>query len=421
MIKIGIFNFFKKDKNTIKNMKYAKMMNGYTPVFSQFGNNVYASDIVQNAIATVCNDMSKLCPKHIRIDPNNEMQTIVNDELNRLLKFGPNPLMTTSDFISKIVFQYEYNKNAFIYPTYEKIQLEGGKYKRYYTGLWPLNPTLVEFLEDNQGELFVRFYFADGEPYILPYEDIIHWKKDYSLNDFMGGDENGNPNNKGLLKLLNANDTILQGIEKGVKASFSVRGIIKINTMLDDEKQEEERAKFEVKMKNAQSGILPIDNKSDYIPIKIDPKFIDKDTMEFIDNRILAHYGVSRAIYNGDFTEEQYQAYYEKTLEPMVISLGRAFTKTLFTQRQLEVGHEIIYYQQGLMYMNTTNKINAVDILTRLGTLTDNQVLNAFGYAPFEGGDVRKQSLNYINREIADQYQLMSSVKKGKEKSNEQS
>ena len=59
----------------------------------------------------------------------------------------------------------------------------------------------------------------------------------------MGGDETGNPNNKGLLKLLNANDTILQGIETGVKASFAVRGIIKINTLLDDEKQEEENLK----------------------------------------------------------------------------------------------------------------------------------------------------------------------------------
>ena len=68
--------------------------------------------------------------------------------------------------------------------------------------------------------------------------------------------------------------------------------------MLDDEKQEEERKKFEVKMKNAENGILPIDNKSDYIPLKIDPKFIDKDTMEFIDNRILANYGVSRPIFN---------------------------------------------------------------------------------------------------------------------------
>lgn len=421
MRKIGILNYLKGIKKSVQNMKYAKMMNGNTPVFSRFGNDIYASDIVQNAISIICNDMSKLCPKHIRIDPNNEMQTVVNDELNRLLKFGPNPLMTTSDFISKIVFQYEYNKNAFIYPTYEKIPLENNKYKRHYTGLWPLNPTNVEFLEDTTGKLFIRFYFADGEPYTLPYEDIIHWRKDYTLNDFMGGDEDGKPNNKGLLKLLNANDTILQGIEIGVKSSFTIKGILKINTMLDDEKQEEERKRFEIKMKNAENGILPIDNKSDYIPLSIDPKFIDKDTMEFIDNRILANYGVSRPIFNGDFTEEQYQAYYEKKLEPMVISLGRAFTKALFTQRQLEIGHEIIYYQQGLMYMNTTNKINAVDILTRIGTLTDNQVLNAFGYPPFEGGNIRKQSLNYINRDIADQYQLQKSITKGKGDNGEQS
>ncbi len=429
MIKIGIFNFIGKAKAKIDNIRYAKMMNGYSPVFNNFGNNVYASDIVQNAISIVCNDMSKLSPKHIIINPNDDMQSIVNDELNRLLKFGPNPLMTTSDFISKIVFQYEYNKNAFIYPTYNKIPLGDNKHKRYYTGLWPLNPTLVEFLEDSTGKLFIRFYFADGEPYILPYEDVIHWRKDYSLNDFMGGDELGKANNKSLLKLLNANDTIIQGLENGVKASFSVRGILKMNTMLDDEKQEAERMKFESKMRNSESGILPIDNKGDYIPLKIDPKFIDKDTLEFIDNRILAmkfeskmrnsesgilpidnkgdyiplkidpkfidkdtlefidnrilaNYGVSRPIFNGDFTEEQYQAYYEKKLEPMIISLGRSFTKTLFTPRQLEIGHEIIYYQQGLMYMNTTNKINAVDMLTRIGSLTDNQVLAAFGYPP---------------------------------------
>lgn len=421
MIKIGIFNFIGKAKAKIDNIRYAKMMNGYSPVFNNFGNNVYASDIVQNAISIVCNDMSKLSPKHIIINPNDDMQSIVNDELNRLLKFGPNPLMTTSDFISKIVFQYEYNKNAFIYPTYNKIPLGDNKHKRYYTGLWPLNPTLVEFLEDSTGKLFVRFYFADGEPYILPYEDVIHWRKDYSLNDFMGGDELGKANNKSLLKLLNANDTIIQGLENGVKASFSVRGILKMNTMLDDEKQEAERMKFESKMRNSESGILPIDNKGDYIPLKIDPKFIDKDTLEFIDNRILANYGVSRPIFNGDFTEEQYQAYYEKKLEPMIISLGRVFTKTLFTPRQLEIGHEIIYYQQGLMYMNTTNKINAVDMLTRIGSLTDNQVLAAFGYPPFEGGNIRKQSLNYINRDIADQYQLQSAISKGKGGNGEQS
>ena len=50
MIKIGFFNLINKAKQKNINMKYAKMMNGYTPVFNQFGNDIYASDIVQNAI-----------------------------------------------------------------------------------------------------------------------------------------------------------------------------------------------------------------------------------------------------------------------------------------------------------------------------------------------------------------------------------
>ena len=96
----------------------------------------------------------------------------------------------------------------------------------------------------------------------------------------------------------------------------------------------------------------------------------------------------------------------------MVIGLGRAFYK-LFTQRELEVGNEVIFYNQGLMYMNTKNKIAAVDILSRIGTLTDNEILAVFGYPPFEGGNIRNKSLNYINRDIADIYQL-SKTKPGK-------
>ena len=178
---------------------------------------------------------------------------------------------------------------------------------------------------------------------------------------------------------------------------------------MDDDKQREERERFEAKMMDMQNGILPVDLKNEFTPINIDPKLIDKDTMEFIDKRILAHFGVPLAIFTGDFTEEQYQAFYEKTLEPMIISLGRAFYK-LFTKRELEVGNEIIFYNQGLQFMNTANKIAAVDILSRIGTLTDNEILAVFGYPPFEGGNIRNKSLNYINREIADQYQLSNNT-----------
>jgi len=402
---MGLFDYFGKLKNNRQIMKYAKMLNGFTPVFSNFGDNIYASDIVQAAIRCIANEMSKLNPQHIRIDPNG-MRSIVNGNINRLLKFGPNELMTTTDFLEKITYLRETTKNAFIYPTYKEIPIRNGMVKREYTGFYPLNPIQVDFLEDVTGKIYIKMYFKNSQHYTMPYNDIIHWRKDYGANEFLGGDENGNANNTALLKLLKTDDVTVQGIDKGIKAGLSVKGIIKVNTMLDDEKQEEERRKFEKKLNNSESGILPIDLKNDFIPININPTSIDSSTLNFIQQRILNNYGISLPIFNGDFTEEQYQAFYEKTLEPMVISLGRVFSKSLFTNRELEVGNEIIFYAQGLTFTNMKNKISAVDVLSSRGVLTDNQILDIFGYPPFDGGDVRHMSLNYINREIADQYQL---------------
>lgn len=136
--------------------------------------------------------------------------------------------------------------------------------------------------------IFVRFTFKGGSDVTLPYDEVIHWRKDFGANDLMGGgDVNGQPNNEALLKLLKTNDTIIQGIDKGIKSSLSIRGLLKINTMLSEDKQTKEREEFEKKILDASSGILPIDLKSEYIPLNVNPKFIDKETMEFIDKKIL--------------------------------------------------------------------------------------------------------------------------------------
>lgn len=400
---MALKNIFRnyKEKKIMK--EYAKMLSGGTPVFSQFGNDIYASDIVNNCIRTIATEISKLSPKHIRTT--NNIQTYVNSSINRLLKFAPNELMTTKDFLEKCTWIYEKNYNCFIYPKYELKEVPGGTV-RYYTGFYPLNPSEVDFLEDASGTLYIKFYFKNGDHYTLPYADIIHWRKDFSDNDLMGGDVNGNPKTQDILSVLQINHNLIEGIEKGVKSSLAIRGILKIKTMLDDENQEKEREEFEQKLANSQSGILAMDLKGEYIPLTINPKIVDKDTLEFIERKILSHYGVSLPILNGDFTDEQYQAFYEKKLESMLISLGQAFSKTLFTNRELDCGNEVIFYGQKLLFTNTKNKIAVADILGNRGALTDNQLLELFGYPPFEGGDTRHMSLNYINRDIADNYQM---------------
>jgi len=394
-----------KGSETNKQMQQVRMLDGYSPIFSQFGQNVYASDVVQMCIDIIATECSKLRPQHIRTDKNG-MQVTVNSSINRLFKFAPNELMTTRDFIEKIIWLLYMNYNAFIYPTYEVKTNDRGNTYRNYTGFYPLNPTQVTFLQDTTGKLFVELGFANGDKFTLAYSNIIHLRKKFSVNDVMGGGMDGQPDNKALLKVLQINDTVLQGLEKAIKTSLTIRGIIKINTLMDDEKQQAERRRFEEAINSSKSGILPLDLKGDYIDLKPDPKIIDKDTLEFLEKKILYYYGVSMPILSGDFTDEQYQAFYEKTLEPLIISLGQAFSKCIFTQRELEVGNEIVFYPQKLLFTNTKNKIAVADILGNRGALTNNQLLELFGYPPYEGGDERYMSLNYIDVTLANEYQM---------------
>jgi hypothetical protein len=222
----------------------------------------------------------------------------------------------------------------------------------------------------------------------------------------MGGGYNGQPDNAALLKVLETNDTIIAGLDKAVRTSLAIRGILKINTMLDDAKLASERTKFESALETGTSGIMPVDLKSEYVDIKPDPKLIDKDTMLFIQSKVLSWYGVSLPIFSGDFTDDQYQAFYEKTLEPLLTSLGQAFSKCIFTQREIDVGNEIVFYPQKLLFTNTKNKIAVSDILGGRGALTNNQLLELFGYPPYEGGNVRVMSLNYIDASLANDYQM---------------
>jgi len=386
-------------------MWYAKMLNGTIPVFSQFGQNIYVSDIVQNCIDKIATEISKLQPRHIRTDANG-MQTIVKGSINRLFKFKPNPLMTTRDFLEKITWLLLMNYNCFIYPTCGE---RDGIIE--YTGFYPLNPSRVEFLQDITNKLFIRFYFTNGNDYTVPYSDVIHLRKKFSVNDIMGGGLNGQPDNTALLKVLEVNDTVMQGIGKAIKTSLSIKVVAKINTMLDDAKQQAERERLEKAIDKGDSAILPTDLKADFTPLTIDPKIIDKDTMQFLQDKILNWYGVSLPILSGKFTDEDYQAFYESALESPIISMGQAFSKCLFSDRELDVGNETVFYHKDMMYLSTKSKLELIKTAGEQGLLRDNQKLALLGYPPIKGGDRITQSLNYIDRSIVNNYQMKYGVK----------
>lgn len=387
--------------------EYADMLNGFAPIFSQFGDDIYASDVVQQAINCIVSEMKKLNPTHVRA--NGSDVAPINGNIQQVLN-APNEIMTTTEFIEKIVWQLFFNYNAFVIPTYNVWTDKNGNAQKVYTGLYPIQPTNVDFLQDETNQLYVKFTFANNYETTLNYSDVIHIRHHFSVNEFMGGNEFGQPDNDALLKTLDLNWQLLQGVSKAMISSYAVNGVVKFKSMIDGGKTEKALKELEEKLKNSESGFLPLDIASEFIPIDRKIELVDSDTLEFIDEKILRHFGVPLCILTGDYTKEQYEAFYQKTLEPIIIALSQAFTRTLFTPRERSFGNKIQFYPKDLIFMTTEQTLEMVRLLGDSGTIYENEKRVAFGLRPLpELEGIRMQSLNYVNVEYAKEYQTGSS------------
>lgn len=397
--------FNKLFKKQPKNTKFAPTFNGLTPIYSQFGTSIYASDVVQQALKCIVDEMKKLNIVHVRYNETDPIpiKGSVQDVLD-----NPNPLMTTSEFIEKITWLLLMNYNAFVIPTYKTwVDNKTGAERRDYISLYPINPSEVFFIEDAKGDLYVKFMFWNGEETTIRYNDVIHIKYNYSINQYMGGNELGQPDNKALLETLDLNNTLLKGIAKSMKASCSVNGIVKYNTILSDGSTEQALKDLESKLNNSESGFLPLDLKSEFTPITKNISLVDNDTLKFIDEKILRNWGIPLKILTGDFTKETYDSFFQKTLEPLVKAFSQAFTKKMFTSRERAFGNKIEFYPEELIFMTMEQKIKLVDLLAPTGSIYENEKRTIFGFKPLEElKGQRFMSLNWINVEDASKYQL---------------
>lgn len=387
--------------------EYADMLNGFTPIFSQFGDDIYASDVVQQAINCIVSEMKKLTPQHVRasgcdVSPvNSDIQSVLN---------APNEIMTTSEFIEKIVWQLFFNYNSFIIPTYYVWTDKDGTEKRKYTGLYPIQPTQVDFIQDASDTLYVKFTFANNFETTLAYSDVIHIRYKFSVNEYMGGNEQGQPDNEALLKTLDLNYQLLHNLSKAMMSSCAINGVVKFKSMIDGGKTEAALKELEQKLKNSESGFLPLDITSEFIPITRDVQLVDEATLKFIDEKILRHFGVPLCILTGDYTKEQYEAFYQKTLEPLIIAMSQGFTRSLFTPRERSFGNKVQFYPKDLVFMSVDQTLEMVRLLGDSGSIYENEKRVAFGLRPLpELEGVRMQSLNYVNVEYAKQYQVNGS------------
>ena len=407
---MGVINYLKSVFPRSKQSRYAAWLTNSIPIFTSFGNDIYLSDFVNNAIDRVASEISKIDIKSIV--QREDLLQIQNDDISRLFRFKPNPLQTTSDFLSNVEWLRRKNCNAFIYPQFELITLPDGREFRRYTAFYPLNPLSIQIGIDESGQAWeIKMDFDQGESFTLPYADLIHLKWRRGSNTIIGGgDDSGMANTQDILRTIDALDKTIQGLPKSIEASLQIKGVYSAKTLADADKMSKIRDDFESHIRASSCGMIATDLGGEFTPMNINAADISADALNFLKAVIQERYGVSAAILSGEYTGSQHSAFYQTAIEDFIIQLEQAATACLFTQREQDVGRRIKAYYSKVAYMSNVDKMNLANLAKATGNMTLNQINEMFGIPPYPDGNRRLQSLNYASTEFVDQYQLSRST-----------
>ncbi len=370
---MGIFS--NKNKVVTKFKLVTDVGNG----FYAYDGNVYKSDIVRACIRPKVKAIGKLIPKHIytAVQADGTTKLEVNpDAYIRFLLEDPNPYMSGQKLQEKVATQLCLNSNAFILIIRDD---NGLPYQ-----LYPLPATYVEALYDNFGELHLRFTFANGSTYQFFYTDIIHLREDYYENDIFGTSKI-----PALLPLMEIVTTTDQGIVRAIKNSGVIRWLLKFHNSLRPEDKTNEAETFAKSFLSIENGggkgVAAVDSKAEAVQISPHDYVPNSAQMEKTTQRIFNFFNTNIKIVQSNWTEDEWNSYYEAEVEPVALKFANGYTKGLFTRRE-RVHNKIVFEASNLQCASISTKLAFVSMVDR-GAFLPNEWRGTFNLAPIPGGD----------------------------------
>lgn len=344
-----------------------------------YNSDIYKSDIIRACIRPFSTAVGKLSAKHIRdsTKPNGEHTISVNPEpYMRILLEEPNPLMSMQKFLEKLGNQLDLNGNAFALIMRD---ING-----YPIAIYPIPCVQVSAQYNKSGNLYLKFLMRNGKSYTFDYQDIIHLRNDFYNNDIFG-----TPKSDILLPLMDIVSTTDQGIVKAIKNSNIIQWLLKFSSSIRPEDVKANAKKFVkdyLDISTDSVGVAATDSKAEIQRVEPKDYVPNASQMDRTTDRIYAAFGTSDKIIHSNYTEDEWNSYYEARIEPVAIDLANEFTRKLFTKRERGCGNRIVFEAANLACASINTKLNLVQMVDR-GALTPDEWRATFNLAPIPGGD----------------------------------
>lgn len=391
--------FGKKPQQT-KNLSSFQLVNSQTSTFIPFSGNAWMDDKARAAVDSFARRAAVVRPKHVRMDDGKAIE--VNDSINRILQFRPNPYQTAYSFYYRLAANYKVYNFACAFPIWDE---STGKLKAIYN----INTPMLD-LKEYQGEVFVLFRFLNGRQYALPFTDLVFVGSHFLDHEIFGS------SNKPLLPVLETANTFNQSMSKFAEQVSVVRGTLEVQGTVKNEdlkKRREDFVRDNLAIDGNGSGVIVTDSRYKYTPITEKSAAVPDKQLAYIKDSIHDYYGTNEKIIQNKATPEEEESFYVGELHPFFVQLSQALTNCLFTEKERGFGNQIDADINTLEYAKLSDRLSVAKYLSDIGALTLDEALSTLGYQPIGGEEGRRrvQTLNMVNATKADQYQLGADTK----------
>ncbi|MBR0338450.1 MAG: phage portal protein [Ruminococcus sp.] len=361
---MGLFDFiFKNRPQPVGEYKGEfKMLDGYRPHFTNFGGNIYESEIIRAAINARATHISKLKV---------EMMGTARPALQNKMKHGPNSLQTWSQFMYRLSTILDIHNTAFIVPIYDQFGEPSGVFT-------PL-PHKCEVIQYNDTP-FLRYEFQWGERAAIELSYCGIMTRFQYKHDLFG------ESNRALLPTVDLIHIINQGIDEGVKSAATYRFSAQVTnfTKVEDLKKERQRFTEENFSRDAEGGGLLLfpNTYRDIKQIDVKPWVIDADQMKVINKSIYDYFGVNEDVLENKAYGDAWAAFYEGAIEPFAIQFSEVMTKMLFTLREQSNGNCVMATANRLQYLSNADKLAVSAQMADRGLMTRNEIREIWNLTP---------------------------------------
>lgn len=406
---MGLFGLGKKKTQITQQNKGTRLVDGFMPCFNALASR-NESDIYRTALNSLATHCSKLRMIAKVTDENGREVDNPDNTFAEIFRLRPNKYFNASSFLQKAAYNYfEYN-NCFIYLNWgQRISERTGIIEYYLIDMWVLDSASTTIEERDDSTIYLEFFLPEYGHIKLPYEDIIHLQRNVNYGSIWG---NSNP----LAMVLNVINTNDQGIISAIESSNFVRFIVEYTTVLSEPAKIEKaqnfkkawlskHARFSEKDVDDAVGVIVTDSTGRITQVNSSARYEPVTNMPEIHKRVYAYLGTNTAVVNNDYSEDQFQAVFESSIEIFAIRLEQEFSYKCFTQNQRSRGNRIAIQFDRLSTMSMNTRLRAAEIKAKMPIVRPNDI-NELLYLPqTPEGDIYYSTLNFVQTSKQNTYQ----------------